>query len=105
MKTLINVLEGHEILLALVLVALFAAYLIYLACDGRYKARTVKKQMADAERLKERTEERDEARDTAFELRLSLEKAQARIRELEHKVYQLKYDIKQLEKWGGNKNV
>ena len=100
MKTLINVLEGHEILLALVLVALFVAYLIYLACDGRYKARTVKKQMADAERLKERTEERDAARDTAFELCEALKRANKRIRELEHKVDQLQYDKKQLEKWG-----
>lgn len=101
MKTLINVLEGHEILLALVLVALFVAYLVYMACDGRYKARTEKKQTADAERLKERTEERDEARDTAFELREALKRANKRIQQLEHKVDQLKYDIKQLEKWGG----
>lgn len=100
MKTLINILEGNEILLALILVALFAAYLIYLACDGRYKARTEKKQMADAERLKERTEERDEARDTAFELCEALKRANKRIRQLEHEVDQLKYDKKQLEKWG-----
>lgn len=99
MRMIVEALEGYEIIIALALVALFVAYLIYLACDGRYKARTVKKQMADADRLTERTEERDQARDDAFELREELKKAQQRIRQLEHENEQLKYDKKQLLKW------
>lgn len=100
MRTLIEFLEGREIILALALVALGAAYLLFITLDGSYRRRVEKKFRADADRIKDRTEERDYARDDAFELRLALEKAQARIRDLEHEVEQLKYDKKQLTKWG-----
>lgn len=102
---LIKALEGHEVILALVLVALFAGDLIFQAIDRSYRRRAEKKFLADADRINEMTEERDAARDDAFELRLSLEKANARIRDLEHEVEQLKYDKKQLTKWGEMKNV
>ncbi len=100
MSMLIKALEGNEVILALILVALFAGVLIFQALDSSYRRWAEKKFLADAERLRDRTEERDEARDDAFELRLALEKAQARIRDLEHEVEQLKYDKKQLTKWG-----
>lgn len=105
MKILIEALEGYELIIALVLVLLFAVTFIYMAADGAFRKRVAKKYAADAERLNERTEERDQARDDAFELREELKKKDRRIQELERMVSNLEYENKQFLKWEENKNA
>lgn len=105
MKILIEALEGYELIIALVLVLLFAVTFIYMAADSAFRKRVTKKYAADADRISEYIHERDLARDAAFELREELKKKDRRIHELERMVSNLEYEKKQFLKWEDRKNV